>query len=123
MNTTFIPGANVVTDKQVVLIARRVWYYSDNDEAAFFEWLDKIACIEKYEGALDALNLYVNEARVDAGSLYELIALFRRYAVDMSQLRVFDRDEFATWFRSPKSHWFKEVFEEIGRTNFKEVKQ
>jgi hypothetical protein len=98
------------TDKQAVLTARRVWYYSENDEAAFFEWLDKLACVEKYRGELDALNIYVNQARVDAGSVYELLALFRRCGVDMVQLRVFDREEFASWFRNPKSHWFKEVF-------------
>jgi hypothetical protein len=100
-----------VTDKQVVLIAERVWYYSENDEAAFFAWLDKLACVDKYKGELDVLSIYVNVARVDAGSVYELLSLFRRYGVDMKQLRVFDRDEFAHWFRSPKSHWFKEVFE------------
>jgi hypothetical protein len=72
--------------------------------------LDKLACVEKYEGELDALNIYVNQARVDAGSVYELLAMFRRYGVDMAQLRVFDREEFASWFRNPKSHWFNEVF-------------
>jgi hypothetical protein len=110
-DTTFILEANVVTDKQVVLTAKRVWYYSENDEAAFFEWLDKLPCVEKYEGELDVLEIHINQARLDAGSLYELLALFRRYNIDMTQLRVFDRDEFASWFRNPKSYWFKEVFE------------
>ena len=83
---------------------------SNSGNVKIFEWLDKLACVEKYEGELDALNIYVNQARVDAGSVYELLALFRRYGVDMAQLRVFDREEFASWFRNPKSHWFKEVF-------------
>ena len=100
-----------MTDRPVVLIAKRVWYYSENDEAAFFEWLDKLPCVEKYEGELDVLDICINQARLDAGSLYELLALFRRYNVDMKQLRVFDRDEFASWFRNPKADWFKEVFE------------
>lgn len=99
-----------MSDRQVVLTARRVWFYSENDEAAFFGWLRGLPCVEKYEGELDTLNIYVNQARVDAGSLYELLALFRRYGVDMSQLRVFDREVFASWFRNPKSYWFKEVF-------------
>lgn len=100
-----------MTDKQVVLIAKRVWYYSEYDESAFFEWLDKLACVEKYEGQLDVLNIYVNQARIDAGAVYELLALFRRYNVDMRQLRVFDREEFASWFRNPQSYWFKDIFE------------
>jgi len=107
----FILEANAVTDEQVVLIAKRVWYYSENDEAAFFEWLDKLTCVEKYEGELDVLNIHVDQGRLDAGSLYELLALFRRYSIDMKQLRVFDKDKFASWFRNPKSYWFKEVFE------------
>ena len=37
-------------NKQTVLLAKRVWYFSENDEAAFFEWLDKLPCVEKYEG-------------------------------------------------------------------------
>lgn len=100
-----------MTDRQIVLVARRVWYYSEHDEAAFFEWLDKLACVEKYEGQLDVLNIYVDQAQMDAGSLYEILALFRRYRVDMAQLRAFDRDEFASWFRNPQSYWFKDIFE------------
>ncbi len=43
-------------DRQVALIAKRVWYCSENDEAAFFEWLDKLPCVEKYGGELDVLG-------------------------------------------------------------------
>ena len=99
-------------NKQTVLLAKRVWYFSENDEAAFFEWLDKLPCVEKYEGRSDELKIYVNAAAADAGSVYELLALFRRYEIDMRQLRVFDREEFASWFRNRRAYWFKDIFEE-----------
>lgn len=100
-----------MTDKKVVLSAKRVWYYSKNDEAAFFEWLDKIACVQKYEGELDVLSIYVDSSQVDEEALREFLSLFRRYGVDMKQLKIFDRDEFASWFRNPRSFWHKEIFE------------
>ena len=96
---------------QIVLQAKRVWYYSKNDEAAFFEWLDKLSCVEKYEGEADVLNVHVNETLVDEYSLREILSLFFRYSVDMKQLRVFDKEEFSEWFRNPHAYWFKAVFE------------
>lgn len=45
--TTFTQEAGAVTDDELTLIAKRFWYYSENDEAAFFEWLDKLACVKR----------------------------------------------------------------------------
>jgi hypothetical protein len=100
-----------VINNAILLTAKRIWYYSEYDEAAFFEWLDKLDCVDRYEGQLEILNIYVNQGLLDSGSLYEILAIFRRYGVDMKQLIVFDRDEFASWFRNPQSYWFKDVFE------------
>jgi len=97
---------------ELVLSAKRVWHYSECDEAAFFEWLDKLPCVKRYEGELDVLSIYVDEAKVDESALRELLALFRRYAVEMKQLRVFDRREFAAWFRDPRAYWHAAVFQE-----------
>lgn len=101
-----------MTDDELTLIAKRVWYYSENDEAAFFEWLDKLACVKRYEGELDVLNIHVDKSKVDEHALRELLALFHRYRVDMKQLRVFDRDEFAGWFRDPRAYWHAAVFDD-----------
>lgn len=101
-----------MTDDELTLIAKRVWYYSENDEAAFFEWLDKLACVKRYEGELDALNIHVDKSKVDEHALRELLALFLRYRVDLKQLRVFDRDEFAYWFRDPRAYWHRAVFDD-----------
>jgi len=99
-----------VIEGELVLTAKRVWYYSKHDEAAFFEWLDKIPCVVSYEGELDVLSICIDVAKVHEYELRELLALFHRYAVDMKQLRAFDRKEFAKWFRNPRSYWHAAVF-------------
>ena len=50
--------------------------------------------------------------RVDQASLREFLALFHRYGIDKSQLRVFDRPEHARWFRSPTAYRHEDVFGE-----------
>jgi hypothetical protein len=39
-----------------------------------------------------------------------MLALFRRYGVELRQLAAFDRDEFAEWFRDKQAYWHKDVF-------------
>ncbi|OLL31662.1 hypothetical protein BTH42_11165 [Burkholderia sp. SRS-W-2-2016] len=96
---------------EIALSAKRVRYYSECDETAFFEWLDKLSCVKRYEGELDVLSIYVDETKVDENALRDLLALFRRFAVEMEQLRVFDRQEFAPWFRDPRAYWHAVVFQ------------
>jgi hypothetical protein len=96
--------------ESVTLVARSVWFYSRSDEAAFFERLDKLTCISKYEGKGDALYIEVRPEAVDERELRELLAVFHRYGIDKKQLDAFDRQEFDQWFRSEKGYWFLEVF-------------
>ena len=112
-STCILEEDAVTEDEQLVLTAKRVWYYSENDEAAFFEWLDKLACVERYEGEQDVLHIHIDKTKVDEFALRELLSLFRRYAVDMKQLRVFDYDEFAAWFRDPHAYWHALIFEDV----------
>lgn len=74
-------------------------WFSDEDEAVFFQWLDKIKCVKKYEGHFCTLYIEVDPDLVDKNELREMIALFLRYDVDMKQLAVFDRPEFAGWLK------------------------
>jgi hypothetical protein len=94
----------------VELEAKEVVFYSDGDEAAFFEWLGKISAVDGSKGVGRVLHISVARDRVDEEALRELLALFFRFGIDMRQLSVFDSDVFATWFRSPTSYWFKAVF-------------
>jgi hypothetical protein len=83
---------------KVVLRARRVEYYSANDEAAFFEWLDKLSCVKSYVGRGDTLYITVKRAAVDVVAFSELNALHLRYGVDREQLKALDTGRFAKWF-------------------------
>jgi len=92
------------------LRATGVRFYSQGDEAAFFAWLAKLDCVERYEGRGLSLLISINAAAVDEDGLRELLSLFRRYEVELKQLAVFDRSEFAEWFRDKRAYWYKEVF-------------
>lgn len=94
----------------VELQATGVRFFSPGDEAAFFAWLAKLDCVERYEGRGLSLFISVNAAAVDEDGLRELLSLFRRYEVELKQLAVFDRTEFADWFRNKQSYWYKEIF-------------
>jgi hypothetical protein len=94
----------------IELEATGVRFFSEYDESAFFDWLNKLACVQKYEGHGRTLYITVNSEAVDEDALREFLALFRRYGVAMRQLIAFDRDEFAEWFREECAYWYSEVF-------------
>lgn len=98
-----------MSDTEIALEATGVEYGSSYDEAAFFEWLDKIPAVRSYKGERRTLYIEV-DATADDESLYELVSLFHRYNVDMSQLRVFDTERIGEWFRKPNSYWYESVF-------------
>jgi hypothetical protein len=108
-----MPRRNSEMSDQVATVelqATAVRFLSQGDEAAFFGWLGNLPCVERCEGRGSTLFMKVNSAAVDERGLRELIALFRRYRVGLKQLAVFDRGEFADWFRSEQAYWHKEVF-------------
>jgi hypothetical protein len=81
------------------LIASEVLFFSACDEDAFFAWLDKLNCIIEYCGEGIALHITLNVALLDDSSLRELLALFFRYGVEMTQLARFATDVNCAWFR------------------------
>lgn len=85
------------------LVCKRVTYYSPLDEAIFFSWIKKIKCIEKFEGARDELYLDLVDKELGYEDMKNLIALFYRYKIDMTQLAEFvntdNKDAFDPWRR------------------------
>lgn len=94
----------------VELKAKATRFGSALDEAAFFEWLQKLSCVSEFEGRGDTLYIRIGSSKVDEAGLRELLALFRRYRVDMKQLAVFDKPEFSHWLRDERAYWHKSVF-------------
>lgn len=94
----------------IELTATAVWYYSANDEQAFFAWLDRIACVDGYRGIGRELLINVDLGRADEEAIRELLAIFFRYGIDMQQLAVFGDDANNGWFRAQGSYWYDRVF-------------
>jgi hypothetical protein len=97
------------TGKLIVLEAKDVRYFSENDESLFFSWLDKISCITSYKGKGDTLFIKVTKERVNEASLREIIALFYRYGISMKQLSIFDSQVFS-WLKNKESYWRKNIW-------------
>jgi hypothetical protein len=92
------------------LIANRVRYFHENDEALFFAWLDRMEVVSAYEGRGDGLHILLARNPND-DDLRELIAFFQRYAIDMRQLAKFKAPENAGWFAAPGMYWHQSVFD------------
>lgn len=81
------------------------------DEDAFFWWIKRIKCIEKFEGAGDELYLDLKDGELSDNDLDDLIGLFYRYKIDMKQLAQFLTKENKEWFYdNPKAFWHRRVF-------------
>jgi hypothetical protein len=83
-----------------------------NDERAFFEWLERIPCVDSFRGeGADGLVVRLKR-RPGQDDLRQLIALCHRWRVDMRQLAKFETNENREWFRSPDAYWHRGVFGE-----------
>ena len=85
-------------------------YYSQGDERAFVEWVNRIPCVRKVMGSGSELRIHVRGRRISSHCLRELIALFRRYDGAMPQLAQFESLSNRTWFRNPSAYWYRSVF-------------
>lgn len=96
--------------KNMLLECRSIRFRSSGDERIFFEWLSSIQSIRKFYGEGFSLFIELNESVSDE-DLRELIAIFFRYNIKMSQLKQFVTAENRIWFQcNKKSYWYKKVF-------------
>jgi hypothetical protein len=87
-----------------------VVFYHESDERAFFEWLERISCVERYagEGSLGLVVYLKHKPRKD--DLWQLLALCQRYGINMRQLAKFENAQNRRWFGDPKMYWHEAVF-------------
>ena len=94
-----------------ILNCKSVKFYSRKDEDVFFEWIQKIDCIDKTSAYLNMLYLHIASNELHDSDLRDLLALFFRYHIDMKQLKQFLTDDNKKWFfGNPKGYWHKQVF-------------
>ena len=94
-----------------VLVATGVTYYHQNDEAAFFEWLDRIGCVDNYRGEDRSLFITLRR-RPTKNDLCELLALFFRYSIEITQLVRFETKSNRHWLRDPQTYWHHRMYGE-----------
>jgi len=61
-------------------------YWSEGDERAHFEWMQRIPCVQDVRGEGRRVYLTIAQSDVTEEDLRELKALYRRYSGDASQL-------------------------------------
>ena len=87
-----------------------VTFYHPADERAFFEWLQRIPCVASLSGDGRRGLVVRLKRRPGNDDLRQLIALCRRYGVDMRQLAKFETDHNRVWFRDPRAFWHRAIF-------------
>ena len=92
-----------------------VIFYHLADERAYFEWLERISCVESMKGE-GAKGLVVTLKRAPSeDDLRQFLALAYRYGLDMSKFAQFETEANREWFRDPMMYWFEGVFNEEDR--------
>ena len=96
-----------------ILLCKKVTFYCLKDEDAFFEWIKKIGCIDETSAAGDELYLHIAADEIHDHDLDDLIGLFYRYDIEMTQLARFLTDDNKKWFYDNKiAFWHKKVFKD-----------
>lgn len=91
------------------LLANSVAFYSHRDEEIFFRWLKDIPSIDNVEGFGHCIVMSISREVPDK-DLRELLAVFRRYDVDMRQLETLVSPGNRHWFADPSMAWHASVF-------------
>ena len=88
-----------------------VEFYSIEDESSFFRWLKSLACVVDVYGKGLSIMIDVKEP-VSDDSLRELLAIFYRYKIDMTQLSIFKSKTNEDWFYcNTQAYWHRKIFQ------------
>lgn len=99
--------------KSRYLICKNTQFFSMIDENVFFEWIKKLDFIEKVKKVSNDFFIFLNKKTLREIDLYEILYLFKRYNIDMKQLRPFlNKRNSKIFFKSKDAYWFKPLFGE-----------
>lgn len=90
----------------VYLDCSGIQFFSQLDEKHLFEWAREIPCVVRWEQD----TLVVKSKRINEASLRDLVALFWRYKIPMTQLAQFRNTANESWFAAPAMYWHAAVF-------------
>lgn len=94
------------------MIPEPTWFYAYSDEKNFFRWLKSIRAVKDIAGqASGGLLLTLDVPNLDDDDLMDMIALFKRYDLDMSCLRAQLTKDNEHWFKNSDRFWYKTIFD------------
>ena len=91
------------------IVIRDETFYSEGDEASFFNRLQALKCVRDIKGAPDGLHVRFTRPPNNA-QLREMIATLYRYGLDMRLLAALRTKTNEAWFCDPKMFWYQHVF-------------
>lgn len=96
----------------IKLECKKLRFCSELDETTFFDRMGKIKCIDidAWEGYIWGSIIHVKSKKVSDVCLRELISLFYRYNISMSQLSIFLNEKNKKWLLNEKAYWYKKIF-------------
>lgn len=90
----------------VYLDCSGIVFMSQLDEKYLFEWAEEISCVMGWSQD----KLIIRSRRISESNLRELLAMFWRYGIPMTQLAQFKNSANVVWFTDPLKYWHKKVF-------------
>lgn len=103
----------MTSKKAVTLRAKRVQFFSQSDETAFFHWIKRLKDFATARGESDSIMIDVSNEKLEDDQLGELLALFHRYQIDMRQLVVFEHRGNKAWLRNKRAYWHHAMYEAV----------
>jgi hypothetical protein len=87
-------------------------FLSELDELSFFDRIKQIKCVELIYGR-EGIFLNLKSKKVSNVCLRELLSLFYRYNIEMTQLSVFLNEDNKDWFLVKTKYWYKRTFKNL----------
>ena len=95
----------------IKLICDSASFYSQGDEAIFFNWLNSLEFVQEIKGVSTEIQLFISESEIQDEDLRDLIAIFTRYKIDLKQLAQFKTNTNEYWFYLNKqAFWHNHIF-------------
>lgn len=93
------------------LSGRNIIFFGDTDKEFFFERLKRIDCVDCFDWKFDQVIIYLKSNIISEDDLHAFICLFKRFDIDMRQLRPFLTEENKKIFMiRKKSYYYEALF-------------
>lgn len=95
---------------RTVAFGPQLRFYSTTDEEQFFAWLKAIPGVCDYHGVGRELDVSIDVRKLGRRGFDELIAIMRRYELDVLALRALDPNRSISWLSKDDDHWARLIF-------------